>query len=1125
MSAKSHAEQAAKTTGHTESVQSLPAAGLSTPEPSTLGTTPGMNDDVVAVVVTQRGDAHYAPVTLRAIHDQTRPPDRVEFIIISDDAARQSSPQSPASQLGATQAHPEAHHDSRFPDPVPEAFENAVNTARGLFGERLRITKLSHASTFFDAIRQLHALHGSPREHWLWLLHADSAPEPRALAELIRISERSDKIGIVAPKQVAWNQLEVSSGADPSTANELLEVGIHASRSGRRLPETIPGERDQGQLDARLDMLAVGSAGMLIGAHALQDAGGLSAGLGPFGDGLELSRRIRLAGYRVVVAPQAILRHAQLSLGEPASTSFARRRTAQIVNSLLTVQSLLLPFAWLGYVLLGVVRAFARAVTRDVAFILPELSASIGVFISLSRILKMRKLYRRLQATQSSLAALETSPSEIRAKKRFNRRIITDAEQLANRPDPLVMRAWQDLARHTRRGIFAVLLISIVFAIAVYVPVISHGVLTGGAIGIERITAVQLWEYATHEWLARGSGSLGAIDALWLFYLPLLAVGYPFGLTLGMLFTATLYLALPLAALAAYLMNGRFTLAWHARVMVALIWMLSPPFLEALQQGRIAPAVMHIMMPVLVWAWVGAWRGNTSELALASLVLAILSATLPMWMIFALALALIALIAAPHARLAWVWLPVPSLVVMLPQLLELKWSEALAFLFAHPGVPLSDTASVRDVLRGFATRSLGGNLLDSALIVAVAIIVGAALAAIVRGVRTTQIRIGIVLLAFGMALAIGSRYVTVGYQLTSNGMEPVIAWHGAGAAIAWMGVCIAIANGSYSLRTSLRRYRFGARQILAAAVLLVLPASVLTMIGQWANVGISNQDRLLHDEPAMVVPALAQTEQDSPARSRVLVLEARNTAHSAVQPGSVMYSARIWRTEGTSVLDYPLVREVNSLAAGADATDLLTSEMNTAVANLIAGAPQASEVLGRHAISVVLVPPVTHTRDSAGSASLVAALQSNAGLDFVAQNEAGSFWRVARYDSDTGWGASQTARVQVVSQSGGVQPVDSGTYAARVELASAQDNRVLSLAERDDPRWRATLDGVELSRADNESSMPQWLIPAGAAGTLHVWYSQPWFVTIRIVQAVVAVVGLIGSIPTRPVRGYRRGME
>jgi len=56
---------------------------------------------------------------------------------------------------------------------------------------------------------------------------------------------------MAGPKQVDWDN-----------PGKLLEVGLRVTASARRANEIVPGEIDQGQYDDRVDVLAVGSAGV-----------------------------------------------------------------------------------------------------------------------------------------------------------------------------------------------------------------------------------------------------------------------------------------------------------------------------------------------------------------------------------------------------------------------------------------------------------------------------------------------------------------------------------------------------------------------------------------------------------------------------------------------------------------------------------------------------------------------------------------------------------------------------------------------------------------------------------------------------------------------------------------------
>ena len=138
----------------------------------------------------------------------------------------------------------------------------------------------------------------SPR--WLWVLHDDCAPDPRALELLLDTATASSSAGVVGPKLVAWD--------DP---HRLLEAGLTVSRAGRRSTFLDGVERDQGQHDHRSDVLAVSSAGMLVRHDVWDELGGFDPALKLLRDDIDLCWRAHLAGHRVLLAPRAVVADAQ----------------------------------------------------------------------------------------------------------------------------------------------------------------------------------------------------------------------------------------------------------------------------------------------------------------------------------------------------------------------------------------------------------------------------------------------------------------------------------------------------------------------------------------------------------------------------------------------------------------------------------------------------------------------------------------------------------------------------------------------------------------------------------------------------------------------------------------------
>lgn len=137
--------------------------------------------------------------------------------------------------------------------------------------------------------------------HFLLFLHDDVALDERGLALLVDEAYRSNA-GVLGPKMVAAD--------DPRT---LLDVGNSIDRLAAARAMIEPGERDQEQHDAVRDVFFVSGAAMLVRTDLLEALGGFDPMSSPGVEDLDLCWRARLAGARVLVAPDARARHAETS--------------------------------------------------------------------------------------------------------------------------------------------------------------------------------------------------------------------------------------------------------------------------------------------------------------------------------------------------------------------------------------------------------------------------------------------------------------------------------------------------------------------------------------------------------------------------------------------------------------------------------------------------------------------------------------------------------------------------------------------------------------------------------------------------------------------------------------------
>jgi GT2 family glycosyltransferase len=129
------------------------------------------------------------------------------------------------------------------------------------------------------------------------LLHDDVALDPDAVHKLVEESFRSNA-GVVSPKFVNWD--------DPRV---LLHVGMSADKTGAVVDRIIEGEVDHGQHDAVRDVFVAPGGCILVRADLFAELKGFDAGILAMGEDLDLSWRSQVAGSRVVVAPDARVRH------------------------------------------------------------------------------------------------------------------------------------------------------------------------------------------------------------------------------------------------------------------------------------------------------------------------------------------------------------------------------------------------------------------------------------------------------------------------------------------------------------------------------------------------------------------------------------------------------------------------------------------------------------------------------------------------------------------------------------------------------------------------------------------------------------------------------------------------
>lgn len=515
---------------------------------------------MTAVVVTL-GDTEYLATTLAALAAQTRAPAHVLLVDASRDGGAQ------------------------LPDDAPDTWY---------------LIPAPGARTFGAAVRDALAVR-PPTTRWLWLLHDDSAPEPTALVALVRAVEHSPSVAVAGVKQRTWGE-----------PVRLLEVGVTTSRFGRRMTGVDEGEVDQGQLDGRDDVLGVGTAGMFVRTDVWADLGGTDPALGPFLDGLDLSRRARLAGHRVVVVPEAVVRHARASFTGLRGTdddepdhrrSFGARRRALLHTQLAWVPLPLVPVVVALALASGAVRSLLRVVTKEPALAIADLTAPLAVLARPGRILAARRAARRTRRLpRRSLRPLQTTWRDVYREHRDRRMRRRESQRVVRAPSELELRELAAITRRRRVALGALVLVlggvSWWGTSALVTAVAGGARLAGGALAASAPFS-SWWSSIVTGWVPGGLGAPGPTDPLLLALAPLAA------LTDGGVEPLVLLGGILGSGLAAWFAAGAATRSLALRAWAALVWAGAPALLVAQGQGRLGAVLAHTMIP---WVALGLAR-------------------------------------------------------------------------------------------------------------------------------------------------------------------------------------------------------------------------------------------------------------------------------------------------------------------------------------------------------------------------------------------------------------------------------------------------------------------------------------------------------------------------------------
>ncbi|MGC9439711.1 glycosyltransferase [Streptomyces sp. WG5] len=1054
-----------------------------------LAATPEFPRHVVTAVLVAHDGARWLPDALAGLLGQERP---VQHAVAADTGSADDSARLVTEALGDDRVLHLARRTG-----FGQAVEEAARSAPVLTPEDLPYLRRPSGwdpvtRTWRDDTYDLPELpHGEPVQ-WLWLLHDDCAPEPDALAQLLRVVDNEyelgrDDVAVVGPKLRGWYD-----------RRQLLEVGVSIANSGRRWTGLDRREQDQGQHDHVRPVLSVSTAGMLIRRDVFERLGGFDRRLPLMRDDVDLCWRAHAAGLRVLVAPEAVVRHAEAASRERRAVDCAGRTTASphkvdkagaVHTLLVNVRTAALPWVLLRIVLGTLLRALAYLVGKVPGQAVDEIRGLLGVLLRPERIIAGRRERGRPQVEKDELRALFPPPgATIRVtveQVAGNLVRSSDAETApgagrhggaiesgpgGDDADFLEIEQFARLKRVARKPGPVLFLVLLFVSLAACRALFGGGALAGGALLPAPAGAGELWSRYTDAWHTVGTGGTASAPP----YLAIVATlaSLLLGST-GLAVTLLLVCSVPLAGVTAYFASRPLVTSRLLRAWAAVAYAFLPAATGALAGGRIGTAVLAVLLPLIARAGAsaagltgssgtrGSWRATWAY----ALLLTITTAFTPVVWPVALLLG-VGVLALRRGDITAYGLRFLAQLGT-PLLLLAPWSLSLLPFGFFDEAGLEYGASAASALDLLGASPGGPGTVGGLVLLGIVL---AALAALLRSERQLGIRT-----AWAVALT------ALVFAVLSNRS----AWAGPATLVYGIALLSAAALGADGARSRVAEQSFGWRQPVAALIALASAVGPLIAATGWM---IGGADGPLERRDPVQVPAFVAEESRTRDQVRTLVLDSDSAAQ-------VRYM--LVRGSGVRLGDGELA-----------ATDAGNGGLDKIVANLVAGsgADQADQ-LGGFAVRYVLVHDAPH--------EVSRVLDATPGLSRLSQQDGSGLWRVDQ----------EVARVTIVSGEGSgtgsgagagePQPVAAGPVEVHTEIPSGSEGRVLRLADTAAEGWTATLDGKPLTRTTVDGWAQGFELPA-SGGQLDITYDAPFTHTVWLwAQGLLGIVLVVLALPGR----------
>lgn len=970
---------------------------------------------------------------------------------------------------------------------VAEGLIDAVYTGKRRYG---------FGAAVKSALRQ-DAEQGAEESHWLWLLHDDAQPEPDALYELLSHVRADRTIDITGPKLLLPRRRQAGQ--------QISEVGVSISGTGRRDLGLDSGEIDQGQRDQPQARLGVSTCGMLVRTSVWNELGGLDPGIPVFRDGVEFGWRAHLNGYRVVTTPSALVTHRQVGRAGLRPSGVTGRRPGMVDRVLGMVvvaghaPARLLPLVLLRLVWSCLVHATGYLLGKVPGRALDEILA-LGAFVGQpGRIVRLRKRTAAINPVpgtdeviqnlrppwwNSLRVAAEAVGGAVSDRYRS---VAGDAD--AASLDELTGDDFSAMGEERPKNVLlSPVVIMTVLALAASVVaargLIGAGVLAAPALlpSYDRLGA--LWDAV----LAPIPGAPDQITPPWL---ALTALGSTVLAAQPEWFSTVLLCGVvPLAFLTAYPVIRRVINERRLRLWVSGTYALLPVLLGGTNQGRLGLSVVAIGLPLLISAVralvlrrVGipeAWRGGWG----AGVVLVALVAFEPSLLIPALVLGVLGAIVLRRTprkigRIG-IALGLP-LVVLAPW-----WPSVIATpgrLFVGPDAALGGPPEAPATWTLLLGRPSGPGLPPlwvGAVIFGVIWLV-ALLGLVRRPDRRAVVSAWIVALV-GLAMAVVLSRLVVSVPPVGTEVRP---WVGSYLLIAFAALLVGGGMGVDGLALQMRERSFSWLQ--PAALLAAVAIGLVSLGGAvwWVLAGATGPiDRTRLDAiPPYVLNGL---RSDTQPRLLALDLSAGTARYSVLADGHLRL--------GDADRGGPF-------GGSRDARE----QVDDLVVRVVAGTADSdiAPQLGRLGIGYVWV--------TGADEATLSRIDNTPGLGTASGTERGTVWQL---------------NPAVSRRTLAAEPNDLAVGRAPASVPPGPANRLLRIGEAADPRWTASLDDRPLApvtdgwqqafEVPGEAGLVRWSIPV----------STRWLLlgqgVVLLVAAVLAAPGVRRPEVRDPTKSARR---